>query len=136
MNKLKSFIFYMGIALLLCGVVLAIVFNGSDGVMRILPFVMVGFGSGIIVVGVSFMIRHKNPKLAKEYEINEKDERNIRLREKSGYSAWFITQFTLFAMVISFLLMDYKVPLWFALGALLIHNGSLLMGIFVHSKKI
>ena len=136
MNKLKSFIFYAGVALFVIGLLLAIIFNDAEGSMRILPFVMIGLGSGIIGVGVSFIIRHKNPKLAKEYEINEKDERNIRIREKAGYTTWHITQLILFVMVFAFLLMDYKLPCWIAMGGLIIHNGSLLVGIAVHSKKI
>lgn len=133
MNKLKAMVFYTGIAILVCGVALTIVLNDAERPMKIALSAMIGCGSGITGLGALLMV---NPKMAKVYEINEKDERNIRLREKSGYTTWYITQFVLCVMVFVFLLLDYKVPCWIALGALLIHNGSFLVSLAIHSKKI
>ena len=83
MNKLKVFAFYVGIAVFIGGVLLAILWSDAEGVTRILPFVMVGCGTGAIGGGVSYAIikplERKHPELAKTREINEKDERNIRL---------------------------------------------------------
>ena len=104
--------------------------------MGALPVIIIGLGSILIGTNLLVVFRLSNSKLTKELEINEKDERNIRVREKSGYSTWFITQLALVAMLISLSIMDYDVPAWIALAVLAIHNGSLLLGIAVHNKKI
>jgi len=60
-----------------------------------------GVGSALIIFGsVGIFLIRKNPKSAKHQEIEEHDERNIRIREKSAYTAFFITIITLAAAVV------------------------------------
>jgi len=134
MNKLKTLAFYAGIAIFAAGIA-AIIFIDTEDIMRLFPAVTILSGTLLISASIPSMLG-KNPKLAKELEIHEKDERNIRLREKAGYSTWFVTQFVLMAMMITFVILDYKLPGWIAVGALFIHNASLIAGIFIHNKKM
>ena len=136
MRRLSLIALCVGALMFVGGVVLALLFKDAEGIMGALPVIIIGLGSILIGTNLMVVFRLSNSKLAKELEINEKDERNIRVREKSGYSTWFITQLALVAMLISLSIMDYDVPAWIALAVLAIHNGSLLLGIAVHNKKI
>ncbi|MDR0293155.1 MAG: hypothetical protein LBH95_03270 [Oscillospiraceae bacterium] len=136
MNKVKALVFYVGIAALTAGLLLVFLFRSSEGIMVKVPYVMVGCGSGIASVGLVYMSRYKNPQKAKEYEINEKDERNVRLREKAGYATWYVTQIVLMATVFTFLILDYVVPCWIAIGGLFIHNVSFFAAIAAYDKKM
>lgn len=136
----KIYVFYLGIAIFAGGMLLKFLFPAAKGAMLSLPFVLTGFGSGIIGVGVVNILRKRrienNPAKAREYEIAEKDERNIRLREKAGYAAWHITIVVLAILPLAFLVMDNFVACWFALGALFIHIASLFTFIFIYNKKL
>lgn len=136
----KSYIFYMGIIIFVVGLLLKFLIPASDGALQALPFVLTGFGAGIIGVGVVNIFRKRmidnNPQKAKQYEINEKDERNIRIREKAGYATWYTTLFMLSAISLTFVVLDYKVAGFISLGALFIHIISLFVYIHIYNKKI
>lgn len=136
----RSYIFYMGIIIFVVGLLLKLLFPASDGVLYTLPFVLNGFGAGIIGVGVANIIRKRmfdnNPQKAKQYEINENDERNIRIREKAGYATWYTTLLIMSAITMTFLILDYKVACFISLGAMFIHVISLFVYIYIYNKKI
>lgn len=136
----KSYIFYMGIIIFVIGLLLKFLIPVSDGVLKTLPFVLTGFGAGIIGVGVVNIIRKRvidnNPQKAKQYEIDEKDERNIQIREKAGYATWYTSLFMLSAISLTFVVLDYKVAVFISLGALFIHIISLFVYIYIYNRKI
>ena len=66
-----------------------------------------GVGSALTGLGsVGIILIRKNPKSAKQQEIEEHDERNIRIREKSAYATFFITLLALVAAVIVFVVLN------------------------------
>ncbi len=136
----KSYVFYMGILIFAVGLILNFLIPESSGALRSVPFLLTGFGAGIIGVGVVNLIRKKmldnNPEKAKQYEIEEKDERNIRLREKAGYATWYTSLFMLAILSLTFIVLDYKIPCFIALGALMIHIVSLFVYIHIYNRKI
>ena len=136
----RSYVFYMGIIIFVVGLLLKFFVTASEGVLSTLPFVLSGFGAGSIGVGVVNIINKRmldnNPQKAKQYEINENDERNIRLREKAGYATWYTTLLMLAAITMTFLILDYKVACFVLLGALFIHIISLFVYINIYNKKI
>ena len=136
----KSYIFYMGIIIFVVGLLLKNLIPASDGALHTLPFVLTGFGSGIVGVGVVSILRKRtienDPQKAKQYEINENDERNIQIREKAGYATWYTTLFMLAAISMTFVVLDYKVAGFISLGALFIHIISLYVYINIYNKKI
>ena len=141
MKKLsKSYIFYIGIIIFAVGLLLKILIPASDGALHSLPFVLSGFGSGIIGVGVANILRKRtldnDPQKAKQYEINENDERNIRIREKAGYATWYTTLLMLSVISLTFVVLDYKVVCFISLGALFIHIISLYVYISIYNRKI
>jgi hypothetical protein len=136
----KSYVLYMGIIIFVVGLLLKFLIPASDGALQALPFVLTGFGAGIIGVGVVNIFRKRmidnNPQKAKQYDINEKDERNIRIREKAGYATWYTTLFVLSAISLTFAVLDYKVASFISIGALFIHIISLFLYIYIYNKKI
>ena len=139
-KQIKPYIFYMGLVTVVIGIVLAIFFTEVDGAMKSLPFVLIGVGSGITGVGMLSFFRarleKKNPDILKQLDIEEKDERNIRLREKAGYATWFVTQFVLVALLLTLVILDYGVARWLTLSALFIHNISLFIFMGINNNKI
>lgn len=136
----KSYIFYMGIIVFVIAILLKVLMPDAEGPLESLPYVLSGFGSGIIGVGVVCIIRKRkieqDPEKAKQYEIAEKDERNIKLREKAGYASWYISLFTMAILSMVFVIFDYKMACWLTMGALFIHVISLFVFIAIYDKKI
>lgn len=136
----KSYIFYMGILIFVIAILLIILMPNAEGPLGVLPYVLCGFGLGIIGVGVVCTIRMRkikqDPKKARQYEIAEKDERNIRLREKAGYASWIITLFVMAILSMVFIIFDYKIACLLAIIALFIHVISLFVFIAIYDKKI
>ncbi len=135
----RTYIFYIGIAVFAIGLLLMFILPDAEGAMQSLPFVLTGVGAGFIGVGVSNMLRKRviehDPKKAKEYEIAEKDERNIRLNEKAGLTTWYITVFVLAALSLIFVVFNNWVACWLTLGALFIHIASLFICIYFYNKR-
>ena len=95
-----------------------------------------GFGSAIIAVAaVNLLLIKRNPDKKKQQEINEKDERFIKIREKSAQSTWYVTLFSLLALEFAFLFFDYLIPCYVVIGAMAIHVGSYFIFIYRNSKR-
>ena len=66
-----------------------------------------GVGGAITALGSVGLIRFRvNPKSVKEHEIANKDERNIKIREKSAYSSFFVTLIALSITELVFVVLD------------------------------
>ena len=101
----KIYVFYMGIAIFAVGMVLKFLFSEADGAMLMLPFVLIGFGSGIIGVGVV----------------------NILGKKKLEHHPAILS--------LTFVVLNNFVACWVALGALFIHIASLFVCSLIYSKK-
>lgn len=136
----KTYMFYIGIIIFVIGLLLKFLIPESEGAMQSAPFVLTGFGAGIIGVGAAGIFRKKvfdkNPEKAKKYEIAEKDERNIRLREKAGIASWYSTLFVLAILSLVLLILDYALPCFLIIAAMFIHIISLFVYIIIYNKKI
>ena len=116
-KKMGKFMFGMGWALMAGGIV-AIGVGRSEIVFTFI----LGLGIGLVTVGaVSIFTKWKNPNRAKQQEIDMKDERNIRIRDKAGYGTFVITMLLLVAMVITMLSLEQIITFILAIGVLVIH---------------
>ena len=135
----KSCVFYAGLALFVTGIVLRVFLPNATGALAALPYALLGCGAGIIGVGVVYMLQgrmHKDdPSWQKQQKIEEKDERNIRIREKSGYSVWYISIFTLGALTLTSAVLGQGIATWLAMAVLLIHCISYFVFIGLNNKK-
>lgn len=111
----KSWVY---VTLLILGVALiGLSFLFSTEAQKAVQGVMLGIGAGLMGMSLSNlgMIRHmeKNPHLAKEAEIESKDERNVMIRAKAKAASADITRWFIIALAFVMILID--APLWVTL---------------------
>jgi len=100
----------LGLALLAAGLYLAKTTDAATGIMRALPYVMVGVGCGLFGQGMGGIIERrmlkKHPEIAKQKEIEVKDERNQEISNRAKAKAYDVMVFVFGALMISFALMN------------------------------
>lgn len=124
--KNKSFGKYVifsliGFIILAAGAILGKLTRGYEGVLQSLPYILIGIGAGIfgenLGTAVNIRAMKNNPQLAKQKEIDEKDERNISIRNKSKAKAYDLMIFVFGALMMAFALMDVNLTAIIALVA-------------------
>ena len=120
----------LGFVLFVTGIVLIILFSDSQGIMKTLPYICLGVGAGACGGGIGGTISYrkmkKNPNLAKQKEIDTKDERNIAVSNRAKAMAYNLT-LIIFAALIMFLAV-VQVETYITL----IFTGAYLFVIFLH----
>ena len=107
------------------------------GVNMIATCFLAGFGSAWIGLGViGIFVKRLNPEYIKKQEINQKDERNIQIREKSGYITFLVTLFSLAILEFVFLLTDNDIACMLTIGIMAVHIASFFIALFYYGKKI
>nr|WP_297171681.1 hypothetical protein [uncultured Agathobaculum sp.] len=84
MKQVKKFLLIaMGLALAGAGIYLIKTISDPQGVIRALPFLLVGFGCGIFGHSLGDLLAKKavrsDPEMARQIEIAQSDERNIMI---------------------------------------------------------
>ena len=98
---------------------------------------MAGLGCAWIGLGmVAALIERLRPGHKKEMEIMQKDERNVLIREKSGYTAFLISLFSFAVLALVFLLLDDDLACALTLGAMAVHVGSFFLAQCYYGKKL
>lgn len=74
------------------------------------PFIAVGVGCGMFGYGlgeiISQRVRNKNPELAKQIDIEEKDERNIQHANAAKAKGFVMMTYTFAALLLAYALMN------------------------------
>jgi len=103
--------------------------------------VMLGIGTGLLGMSLSSlgMIRQmeKNPHLAKQADIESKDERNVMIRTKSKAASADITRWFIIALAFVMILID--APLWAILctiGVYLLYHVLALVFMVRYQKEM
>ena len=100
---------FIGLMLLGVGLYLAKGIVDPQGIMRALPFVMIGLGCGIFGQGMGGLVTTKtlqnHPELQKQQEIEQKDERNIEIVSRAKAKAYDMMVFVFGALMVAFALM-------------------------------
>ena len=100
----------IGVALLAAGFILLKIFPIPWGLLRILPYVCIGFGCGIFGHGMGSLAaqraRRKNPDLARQMDIDAADERNVMLSNIAKSKAFDLMSYVFGALMVSFALME------------------------------
>ena len=112
------------IALLIAALTLATLgFILKDAVSRPLSGVMIGVGAGLAGMSlaqlISWRIEKKDPAMARQAMIEQKDERNVIIRDKARATAANITQWLIIALAYMLILID--APLWATLCAIAVY---------------
>lgn len=100
----------LGLLLVGAGLYLIKTVVNPQGVMRALPYVLVGLGCGAFGHGTGDLISRRtmknSPDIARKLEIEKNDERNIAIANRAKAKAFDIMIFVFGALMIAFALMD------------------------------
>ena len=110
MKKSKNFaLTVMGLVLLAIGLTLAKTVSDPQGIMKALPYVLIGVGCGAFGQGMGNIIARKAvknaPEIEKQMEIARKDERNVAIANRSKAKAYDIMIYVYSALMLAFTLM-------------------------------
>lgn len=111
-NQTKGILLLMlSFAMLGAGLYFALSAVGREpsGMMIALPFVLIGFGSGLIGASISLIVRNnaamKNPDYQTRQRIEQNDERNIIVYNAAKAKSFNIAVYLYAAVLIAFTLM-------------------------------
>lgn len=100
---------FLGLCLLGVGLFLVKTFSEPQGIMRALPYVLVGVGCGAFGGGMGNLINRRilknSPDLQKQKEIEENDERNVAIANRAKAKAYDTMVYIFGALMLSFALM-------------------------------
>lgn len=98
--------------------------------------VCIGVGACLFGLGLGnlFMLRfeEKNPEMAKIKEIEEKDERNIAIRNRAKAKAADITQYLIIAL--TFVTILIRAPLWITFVTIGVYLSYNILSLYLISK--
>ncbi|MEG0614603.1 MAG: hypothetical protein RR540_02515 [Oscillospiraceae bacterium] len=118
----------IGFLLLATGAILAKTTRDFGGIMQTLPYIFIGIGAGIFGQNLGGLIHHnaiKNTPAEKQLEIDEKDERNLMIRDKAKAKSFDLANLVYGALMLSFALMQVDISVVLAtVGAYLFVNCS------------
>ncbi len=100
----------IGFIILGVGAILGKYTRDAQGIMQTLPYILIGIGAGIFGQNMGTTINiyamKKTPQMAKQKEIEEKDERSIAIRNKAKAKAYDLMVMVFGALMIAFALMQ------------------------------
>ena len=126
----------IGFAILALGAILAKFTRNDQGIMQILPYILIGIGAGVFGqnIGNTFNIiaMRKAPQVAKQKEIDENDERNITITNKAKAKAYDFMVMLFGALMLAFALMQVE---WTViLGIVIVYLFVVFSNIYFMSK--
>lgn len=108
--KIMRYIIFaiIGFIILGTGLVLIKLLPDADGILKTLPYICVGLGSGLLGGNLGTAIKNrcalKNPQIAKQAEIEEKDERNRSISYMAKAKAYDLMIYTYSSILLAFAL--------------------------------
>ena len=107
------FLAAIGFIIFVVGLALIKLSQDADGMLKTLPYICVGLGSGIFGgnIGTAFKNKAmlKNPQAARQVEIEQKDERNQAISNKSKARVYDLMIFVYAAVILAFALMQVNI---------------------------
>lgn len=96
--------------------------------LRVLPFLCLGVGAGLLGQGVGQLLQRKalqgNPELARQQQIEVEDERNVQLAQRAKAKAFDLMIFVFGALLLAFALMQVDLTaILLLVGAYLLVQG-------------
>lgn len=116
-NKIGKYAVFSIIGFLICatGLILVKSMPDAQGIMRTLPYICVGIGTGVfgqnLGTVISGLALRKDPQSAKMIEIETKDERNTAIRNKAKGKAYDLMVMVFGALMLVFALMQVDMSL-------------------------
>lgn len=131
----------LGLVIFGTGILLALSLQEAAGIMRTLPYICIGIGTGLfggnLGTALKKYIMKKNPETAKRVEIETNDERNIAISNKAKAKAYDLMQVVFGALIIAFALMQVDLYVILVLiAAYLFANFSMIFYVNRFSKEM
>ena len=99
----------LGFALIAAGIYLIRTVPDPQGILRALPFLLVGFGCGIFGHGLGELLAKKaaesDPETARRMEIDQTDERNVMIGSMAKAKGYDMMTYVFGALMVAFALM-------------------------------
>lgn len=99
----------LGFALIAAGIYLIRTVPDPQGILRALPFLLVGFGCGIFGHGLGELLAKKaaesDPETARRMEIDQTDERNVMIGNMAKAKGYDMMTYVFGALMVSFAVM-------------------------------
>jgi ABC-type multidrug transport system fused ATPase/permease subunit len=116
------FLAVIGFIIFCVGLALIKLSQDADGILKTLPYICVGIGSGILGgnLGTAFKNKAmlKNPQAARQMEIEQKDERNQAISNKAKARVYDLMIFVYAAIILAFALMQVDIYVTLTLVAI------------------
>lgn len=104
------FLSVMGFIIFAVGMALIKLSLEASGILKVLPYICIGVGSGIFGSNLGTAIKNrtllKNPQAAKQVEIQQKDERNQAISNKAKARTYDLIVFVYGTILLAFALMQ------------------------------
>ncbi|KPU45000.1 hypothetical protein OXPF_14780 [Oxobacter pfennigii] len=111
----------IGFVIFAAGLILTRLSADLDGILKTFPYICVGIGSGIFGGNLGIAIKNKvalqNPQVAKQMEIEEKDERNRTISDKAKAKTYDLMIFVYAGILLAFALIQVDMYVVLALVA-------------------
>ena len=75
----------------------------------------------LLLLGISSLLRSLSPKLSQQDRIEERDERNVTIREKAAYSSWYWSLYLLWGLWLLTLVTQGGMYVAFVSAAIVLH---------------
>lgn len=99
----------LGFVLIGAGIYMILTVPDPQGIMRALPFLLVGFGCGIFGHGLGDLLAKKavqsDPAMARQLEIAQTDERNVMIGSMAKAKGYDMMTYVFGALMVAFALM-------------------------------
>lgn len=99
----------LGFVLIGAGIYMIRTVPDPQGIMRALPFLLVGFGCGILGHGLGDLLAKKavqsDPAMARQLEIAQTDERNVMIGSMAKAKGYDMMTYVFGALMVAFALM-------------------------------
>ena len=121
----------LGFALIAAGIYLIKTVPDPQGIMRALPFLLVGFGCGIFGHGLGELLAKKaaivDPETARRMEIDQTDERNVMIGSLAKAKGYDMMTYVFGALMVAFALMNasWTVILPMVIAYLFVHGYAI-----------
>lgn len=111
-SKLKYIAGFVGLFMLILGIYLAKSNMDPQGVMRPLPFILIGIGCGMFGQGMGTVISDRTlrnaPEIQRKVNIEKNDERNIAIANRAKGKAFDTMTYVFGALMVAFALMGVE----------------------------
>ena len=103
----------IGLILLAAGFYLIKAIEEPQGILKGLPYIFIGIGSGTFGSGIGTLITKRtykyHPDIEKQMEIDKNDERNITINNRGKAKAYDLMKYVYGALMLTFALMNIDI---------------------------